>query len=101
MHGLVREIEKEGFALIATVLEPAQGIVGQLIRDVAFLLDRLAVNVELLPLTTGHLLRSQAIGRKVLTLPPKADPIIETRTRRVRCLAHMPLADERGLIARA
>ena len=46
MHGLVREVQEEGFGSGHLFLEPGQGIVGQLVGDVALLLDPLPIDIE-------------------------------------------------------
>ena len=85
-HGvdrLVREVQEEGF--VAVLLEPLDGVVGQLVGDMLPGPHSLAVNVEL--------------AIVVLALAPEADPFVEPRSRRVGAMAHVPLAHERGLVA--
>ncbi len=93
MHGLVREAHKER-ALGRSLLEPAQRVVGELVGDVALLRDAQAVDVE------------TRLAGQIRALPWEADPMVEATLRRVVLAfagdvsAHVPLADERSLVAR-
>ena len=88
VHGLVREIRKNG--LSRDVL-PSQSmrVVGELVGDVALLRDALAVDVE----------HRGAGAWQVRALAAEADPVIEAGLRRVALAAHVPLADQRRLVA--
>ena len=67
--------------------QPVERVVGQLVGDVALLRNLLAVDVQ-------AVLRGQ-----VGALAAEADPVVEARLRLVAFAAHVPLADEGGLVA--
>ena len=86
VDGLVREVEEER-PIGAALFQPVERVVGELVGDVAALRHRLAVDVEAVR------------AREVRALAAEADPAIEAGLRRIAVAAHVPLADERGLVA--
>ena len=86
VHGLVRQVEKER-PILAALLQPVDRVIGQLVGDVAALRHRFAVDVE------------AVLAGKVRALTAKADPAVETGLRRIAVATHVPLADERRLVA--
>ena len=69
VHRLVREVQEE--RLLAVLLQPLHGVVGQLVRDVLRGLDLFAVDVE------------HAVV--VFALAAEADPLVEARVAARRC----------------
>ena len=79
MDGLVREVQEERLAAIASVPEPLERLIGEDIGRVA--LERLALAVDV------------QCGIEVGSLPAKADPVVETRAAADRLswpMCHLP-----------
>lgn len=91
---------KNGLDLSRAVVQPIEGVLGQLVCDVAFARHDLAVDIEGLALTRGDLGGRQAIRREVGSLALEADPFIKAWAWIVVVLAHVPFAEEGGLVAR-
>ena len=85
MHGFVREVEEVGL-LRGQGAQPVQRVIGQLVGDVALLRHFFAVHVEAVRI------------RQVGALPAEAHPLVEARLGLVRLRAHVPLAEEAGLV---
>ena len=88
VHRLVRQEQHEGLVALAR-FQPGHGIVGQLVGDVSVLRHMFAVDVQ--PVGTGQ----------IAPLALEADPMIKPRLRIIALRPHVPLADERSLIAGA
>ena len=84
VHRLVGQVEQERTVLVAVVQE-LDRVVGQQIGGVPLPLDAGSVDVE------------RRID--VRPLPPERDPVVEPGARVVAGAAHVPLADERGVVA--
>ncbi len=93
MHCLVRHAHIER-AIGGALFEPLHRVVGELVGDVTLLRDAQAIDVE------------TRLARQVRALAGEADPMIEPTLRRIAfalagdVAAHVPFADERGLVAR-
>ncbi len=100
MDRLVAQIQEERLALVAFLFQPVHGVVGQLIGNIALLRDLLAIHVPHRRFAALHGCIGIAARRIIAPLPPETDPFVKARTRRVDVVAHMPLADEGGLVTR-
>ena len=83
VHRLVRQIQQERPVVVAP--DELDGVVGQQVRRIA---GRLAAR----PVDVQRRVR-------VRPLPAERYPVVEVRARIVAGAAHVPLADERGLVA--
>ena len=85
MDRLVRQVEEER-PLPAPALQPVDGVVGELVGDVAALRHGLAVDVE------------PVARRQIGALPSETHPPIEPGLRRIALAAHVPLAHKGGVV---
>lgn len=86
VDGFVAEVHEVGLAGWQAG-EPIEGVVGQFVGDVALLRNAPAVDIQAVP------------GGVVRALATEADPVIEARLRIVALAAHVPFAEEAGLVA--
>src|SRR3546814_3456185 len=88
MHRLVREMHHPRPLAVARA-DPVERIFGQLVGDIALLRHIAPVNVQ--PVGMGH----------IMALALEAHPMVKAGLGRVGLRAHVPLADEGGLVTRA
>ncbi len=85
VNRLVRQIQHEGFIRLQR-LKPVHCVIGQLVGNITFLRHMFAIHVQAIFIGP--------IGALLL----KTDPMVKPGLRIVTLSAHMPFADESGLI---
>ena len=86
VHPFVGEVEHEGSSG-RLLVEPLNGVVGQLIGDISFLGNPLAIDIE-----------SVAAG-EIRALPFETDPVIKATLGIIDLSPHMPFPNHRRAVA--